>query len=146
MKFQKLDKVQCIDSSNIPLTEGSIYTVRDVTVDHGRELVLVDGFPLYYSAERFMKVIPAQMEDMVVNSHEIHLVVVRHSMDDFPIRLFKQEAMAKAFAEQQDGEIPEEVQEGLGPFWPEASTPLQVGVLTFRHGLPERYTLVKEFC
>jgi hypothetical protein len=145
VKFEKLDSVQCIDSSNTPLVEGAVYRVRDVTVDRGRELVLADGFTLYYGADRFVKVGSPQPEDAVVNTHEVHLVILRHSMDDFPLRLFKEPHMAKAFAEQQDGEVPEEIQEKLGPLWPEASTPLQVGVLTFKYGSPDRYRLIKEF-
>lgn len=145
MQIQKGDTVQCIDSTNVSsLVEGQLYKVVETHRDNVREYVMVEGRDMYLAAARFQKAAPV-LEDVVFNSHEIHLVVLRHAMDDFPLRLFKLEAMARAFAQQQTGDVPEEISESLGVFWPEAATPLQVGFVTFRYGSPVRYTLVKEF-
>jgi hypothetical protein len=72
-----------------------------------------------------------------------HLVILSHTMDDIPVRLFTEYSQAAEFAAEMDWDVPARV---LNKFdWPNCSTPCCISIATFRNGVPFSRTIVREF-
>ena len=71
-----------------------------------------------------------------------YLVLLCHTMDDFPMRLFATHTAACNYAKDL-GEFPEEAVDTL--FGIDCSTPVCVKVVEFRDGKPLAVDVVKEF-
>lgn len=69
----------------------------------------------------------------------MYLVVLSHTMDDIPLRLFADEEKAKAYAAEVDGNSPD------ADYWKtDASTPCSVSIVEFDgEGKAVKHTLIK---
>ncbi len=74
----------------------------------------------------------------------MYLVVLSHTMDDLPIRLFSDRAEAEKFAGKVEV-MPEETERIRALFRAARTMPLCVSIVTFRGGVPQKRDVVKSF-
>lgn len=73
-----------------------------------------------------------------------YLVILSHTMDDIPIRLFEDRDEALAFADGLPWEAPSDLMQRLE--LPDCSTPASVTIVVFNNeGLPISRVIVKEY-
>lgn len=72
----------------------------------------------------------------------MYLVLLCHSMDDFPLLLTDDEKMARDLAESASPDVPESIAD---LFKVDANTPVCTKIVTFRLGRPVEVEVVKEF-